>query len=61
MCFVYFVVPCWGAVGGDDELAALEGFGDDEAKVVGEGREDENVAPAPDLFKLIAKGIADNP
>ena len=53
--------PCRGAVGGDDALAALEGFGDDETEVVGECRENENIAPIPDLLELFAKGGGDNP
>ena len=53
------LAPCRGAVGGDDTLAALEGFGDDKTEVLGEGREDEDVAPVPDLLELIAKGGRD--
>ena len=49
--------PCRGAVGGDDAFAALEGFGDDKAKVLGEGWENEDVTPVPDFLELVAKGV----
>ena len=52
--------PCWRAVGGDDAFAALEGFGDDKAEVLGEGRKDKNIAPIPDALQLVAKGVADD-
>ena len=51
------ISPRRGAVGGDDALAALKRFGDDKAEVLGERRENEDVAPVPDLLKLITKGI----
>ena len=73
MCFVYFVVPnlshpisvysvysvvpCRRTISGDNSLAALEGFGDDESEVLGERRENENIAPVPNLLKLFAIGI----
>ena len=56
VCFVYFVVPCRRSVGGDDAFAALEGFGDDESEVVGEGWKNENIAPVPDFLELFAEG-----
>ena len=52
--------PCRGAVGGDDALTALEGFGNHKAEVLGEGWENENVAPIPDFLELVAKGVRNN-
>ena len=54
------IAPRRGAVGGDDALAAFEGLGDDKAEVLGEGWEDEGVAPVPDFLELVAKGVRDN-
>ena len=51
--------PCRRAVGGDDAFAALEGFGDNKAEVLGEGRKDKNIAPIPDALQLVAKGGGD--
>lgn len=53
---VIAIPPGGSAVGGDDGFAALEGFGDDKTEVLGESREDEDVAPVPDFLELIAKG-----
>ena len=53
------MVPCRRSVGGDDAFAALEGFGDDKTEVLGEGRENEDVAPVPDFLELVAKGGRD--
>ena len=52
--------PRRGAVGGDDGFAALEGFGDDKTEVLGEGRENKDVAPGPDFLELVTKGATDN-
>ena len=54
------IAPCRRTIGCDDSLAALKGFGDDKAEVVGEGREDEHIAPVPDLLKLVAEGVGDS-
>ena len=51
--------PSRGAVGGDDAFAALEGFGNNKAKVLGEGWENKDVAPVPDFLELLAKSIGD--
>jgi hypothetical protein len=51
--------PSGSTIGGDDALAALEGFGNDKPEVLGEGRENEDVAPIPDCLELIAKGGRD--
>jgi hypothetical protein len=58
---VVAITPSGGSVCGDDAFAALEGFGDDKAEVLGEGRKNENIAPIPDLLELFAKGGGDNP
>ena len=50
---VIAIFPCWGAVGGDDTFAALEGFSDDETEVLGECRKYENIAPLIRLFFLL--------
>ena len=47
--------PCRRTVCGDDALAALESLGDDESEVLGKRRENENIAPIPDLLKLFTK------
>ena len=39
---------------------ARERFGDNKTKIVGEGRQNENVAPIPDAFEFFAKGIGYN-
>ena len=54
------IPPRWGAVGGDDTLAALEGLGYDKPEIVGEGRENKHIAPIPNLLLLLAKGIGHN-
>ena len=57
---VVAVAPGRRAVGGDDTLAAFEGFGNYQAKVVGEGWKNENIAPLPNTLLLLAKRITDN-
>ena len=52
--------PCRCAVGGDDTLAAFEGFGNYETKVFGEGWENKNIAPIPYFLELFAKGGGDD-
>ena len=53
-------LPNRSSISRDDTFSSFKCLGDNESEVLAQRRENEHVAPGPDLLLLLAKGVADN-